>query len=123
MAAKTKSVVNSSSGSVVCDRAVIADRALRRMRGLLGRRSLETGEGLLLRPAPAIHTAFMRFPIDAVFLDADLQVVRVVDELPAWRIAGERGASAVLELAAGDAVRRGISIGDRLSLEDVYGRS
>jgi uncharacterized membrane protein (UPF0127 family)/CheY-like chemotaxis protein len=74
---EVKLIINFSSGRAVCERTLIADRALRRMKGLMGRRSLERGEGMLLRPAPSIHTAFMRFPIDAVFVDADLRVVEV----------------------------------------------
>jgi uncharacterized membrane protein (UPF0127 family) len=58
--------------------------------------------------------AFMRFPIDAVFLDRDLRVVKVAAELRPWRAAGSRGAKAVLEIPAGEAARRGIRTGDRL---------
>jgi uncharacterized membrane protein (UPF0127 family) len=56
----------------------------------------------------------MRFPIDAVFLDRDLQVLRVVPGLRPWRHAGKRGAKAVLELPAGEAERRGLEPGQRL---------
>jgi uncharacterized membrane protein (UPF0127 family) len=86
------------------------------MRGLLGCRSLDGGAGLLLRPASSIHTWFMRFPIDAVFLDADGTVVRIADDLRPWRAAGRRGARAVLELASGECGRRRVRTGDRLVL-------
>jgi len=86
------------------------------MRGLLGRRELPRGEGLLLRPAASIHTFFMRFAIDAVFLDADGVVVAIEPELPPWRVAGRRGARAVVELSAGEAARRSLAPGDRLVL-------
>jgi hypothetical protein len=84
------------------------------MRGLLGRRGLESGEGLLLKPAPSVHTFFMRFPIDAVFLDREGSVLKVRSHLRPWRVAAARGAHATLELAAGEAQRRGIGRGDRL---------
>jgi uncharacterized protein len=84
------------------------------MRGLLGRRDLPSGEGILLKPASSVHMAFMRFPIDAVFLDRDLRVVKVASDLQPWRMAGSRGAKAVLEIPAGEAARRGLSVGDRL---------
>jgi uncharacterized membrane protein (UPF0127 family) len=86
------------------------------MRGLLGRASLDPDEGILLRPASSIHMAFMRFPIDAVFLDRDLVVVGVARDLKPWRAAARRGAKSVLELAAGAAAN--VREGDRLRLED-----
>jgi uncharacterized protein len=84
------------------------------MRGLLGRRDLPSGEGILLRPASSVHMAFMRFPIDAVFLDRELRVVKVASDLRPWRAAGSRAAKAVLEIPAGEAKRRGLTVGDRL---------
>jgi uncharacterized protein len=102
-------------GGVACERCRVADRALPRMRGLLGRRGLESGEGLLLKPSPSIMTFFMRFPIDAVFLDEEGTVIKVRANLGPWRLAGCRGAHATLELRAGEASRRGIREGDRLA--------
>jgi uncharacterized protein len=101
-------------GNIVCERCVLADTALARMKGLLGRRELPSNEGILLKPASSVHMAFMRFPIDAVFLDRDMRVVKVAPDLRPWRAAGSRGAKAVLEIRAGEASRRGISVGDRL---------
>ena len=84
------------------------------MRGLLGRRDLPRNEGILLKPAASIHTAFMRFPIDAVFLDRDLVVVGIAAHLRPWRAAARKGANSVLELADGESSRRGLRVGDRL---------
>jgi uncharacterized protein len=86
------------------------------MRGLLGRDRLESGEGLLLRPASSIHTFFMRFPIDAVWLDRDLRVVGVTHDVAPWRTVAQRGARAVLELPAGEAAALGLEIGENLFL-------
>ena len=88
------------------------------MRGLLGRSSLEYGEALLLRPAGSIHTAFMRFPIDAVFLDADMRVLRIEPNLRPWRIAAQRGARAVVELPAGAAETMGLAVGLTLGVAE-----
>ena len=88
------------------------------MRGLLGRSSFPAGEGLLLRPAASVHTAFMRFPIDVVFLDSTDRVLKVVGSLPPWRMAACRGARAVLELPAGEASSRGLAAG--MSLTQVW---
>ncbi len=111
-------ILNATRASTVCERAVLADRPLSRMRGLLGRRELASGEGLLLTPAPAIHTAFMRFAIDALFLDAELRVLRIRARLAPWRAASQRHARFVLELPAGEAARVGVEVGDRLELVD-----
>jgi uncharacterized membrane protein (UPF0127 family) len=111
---KSHATIEDARGRIVCARCVVADRPLTRLRGLLGRRTLPPGEGILLRPAPSIHTWFMRFPIDAVFLGPELEVLAVRPELPAWQIAATRGARAVLELAAGEAGRLGLEAGARL---------
>lgn len=89
------------------------------MRGLLGLARLPAGAGLLLRPAPAVHTWFMRFAIDAVFLDRQLVVLQVAHEMRPWRMARCKGARAVLELPGGDARLHGITPGDRLEARDV----
>ena len=90
-------------GRIVCERVMVADRAHRRMRGLLGRRYLRAGEGMVLRPGWSIHTAFMRFPIDAVFLDADQVVMKIEHDVRPWRTVSCRGAREVVELAAASA--------------------
>ena len=113
-------VVTDAERRVVCERCTVADSALARLRGLLGRSELRAGEGLLLRPAPSIHTWFMRFPIDAVFVDGELRVVAVRRDLRPWRTAGRRGARAVFELAAGEAERRGVWVGTQLMLEGAH---
>jgi uncharacterized membrane protein (UPF0127 family)/CheY-like chemotaxis protein len=102
-------------GRIVCERVVVADRAHRRMRGLLGRKYLRQGEGMVLRPGWSIHTAFMRFPIDAVFLDADQVVIRIEHEVGPWRTVSCRGAREVVELSAGECRRRGLEVGDRVA--------
>jgi uncharacterized membrane protein (UPF0127 family) len=105
-------------GRTVCDRCSIADTFVLRLRGLLGRRALPRGEGVLLSPSSSVHTFFMRFPIDAVFLDRGLRVVGVSLNLRPWRLAGSRGARLVLELPAGECDRRGIRAGERLTVVD-----
>src|SRR5262249_10700920 len=104
--------VQNETGVVVCERCVLADRMLARMRGLLGRKDLPAGEGMLITPESKVHTWFMRFPIDIVFLDADYTVLAVRESVPPWRMAGCRGARAVLELRAGTCARHAIRPGD-----------
>ena len=113
-----QAVVRRDDGRVVCERCVLADTALARMRGLLGRTSLPSGEGMLLRPTSSVHTAFMRFAIDVVFLDKGNEVVKVAAEIRPWRAAACRGARAVLELPAGEAAKRCLRPG--VSLTQVW---
>lgn len=103
-------------GSPVCERCLLAETPLARSRGLLGRAGLKRGEGILLRPASSIHMWFMRFPIDAVFLDREHRVLRIAANLKPWRMAGCRGAKAVAELPAGECARVGLHEGDELVL-------
>lgn len=112
--AKHAVAVLRDDGSAVCERCIVADRMLPRMKGLLGRRELPSGEGMLIRPAPSIHTFFMRFPIDAVFLARDGEVLKVSSNVKPWRARSCRRAHSVLELAAGEAERRMVARGDRL---------
>lgn len=88
-----------------------------RLVGLLAHRSLAVGEGLLLAPAWSIHTWFMRFAIDVVFLDAAGVVLRVFPALPPWRlVSGTRQARTVLEFGAGTLARTPVTVGERLSI-------
>jgi uncharacterized membrane protein (UPF0127 family) len=102
-------------GRVVAESVIVADSTMRRLRGLLGKGDLPSGQGILLRPAWSIHTAFMRFPIDVVFLDADQVVVKIVPRLAPFKTASCRGAREVIELRAGECDRRGLSLGDRVA--------
>jgi uncharacterized membrane protein (UPF0127 family) len=92
----------------------LADTFGRRFLGLIGRRGLPQGVGLLFVPGGSIHTAFMRFPIDAAFIDTSGTVVAVAKNVKPWRGAAGHGARFVLELAAGETERLGIATGDRL---------
>lgn len=114
--AHIKKIVNETRGGVVCEFAELADNPWLRLRGLMGRRSLANGEGMLLTPSPSIHSAFMRFVFDAVFLDREMRVVTIAAEIPPWRVRRGRGARSVLELAAGQAAERGVQLGDILAV-------
>jgi uncharacterized protein len=88
------------------------------MQGLLGRKAFTVGEGLHIAPCNSIHTFFMRFAIDALFLDRDGRVVKLLDAIPPWRASGIYfRAHSVLELPAGVAAASGTVEGDRLVFE------
>ena len=113
------SVRNTDRGSVLATRARLADNLVTRLFGLMGRRGVDEGGGLLLTRSASIHSFFMRFRFDAVFLDREGRVVKVVPALRTWWVAfGGRGARDVLELPAGVAAATGTQRGDRLLFED-----
>ena len=102
-------------GTIICERCKVSDRAPRRVRGLLGRKQLDPDEGMLLRPAWSVHTAFLRFPIDVLFVNGEQVVIRRIAHMKPWRTATCLGAREVVELAAGVCDRLGIEAGQRLS--------
>ena len=108
-------LVNRRNGRVVAQAVSTAFDSASRRKGLLGRDSLASGAALVIAPTNAIHTWFMRFPIDVVFLDRDLTVLKLKEHLGPWGAAAHRGAHSALELPAGEASRAGIAIGDRLA--------
>jgi uncharacterized membrane protein (UPF0127 family) len=87
--------------------------------GLMGRRSLPPGHGLLISPCTSVHTFFMRFPIDVIFVDRTSRVVKIVPAMKPWRTAlGGSGARSVLELNAGEAEGASLEVGDSLALPE-----
>lgn len=114
----TVAALADAGGRIVCERCEIADSLVSRVRGLLGRSSLEQGSGMLITRTSSIHTFFMAFPIDAVFLGRDLRVRSVAGNVRPFRIVFRVGSRNVLELPAGEAARAGILKGSRLSWQD-----
>lgn len=105
------------SGALVAY-AAVADTALRRLRGLLGRDALAEGDGLMIDPCSSIHTCFMRFPIDVLFIDRDGRVVRAVERLVPFRfVSGGRGARRTVELPSGTIERQRLTHGAVLAVE------
>lgn len=105
---------NVTRGRPVATRVGKAEDAASRSRGLLGRDRLDAAEGLWIAPCPMIHTLFMRFPIDVLFLSRTLEVVRVIENLKPWRLSPwVFRAHSVLELAGGT-LRGSVQPGDRL---------
>jgi uncharacterized membrane protein (UPF0127 family) len=97
-----------SSGRQHAIDVAVADTPLARMRGLLARAPLQSGEGMLIRPCNMVHTIGMGYPIDVVFLRRDGTVLKVSAAVPPLRMRGHWRAHCVLELPAGEAQRCGI---------------
>ncbi|MGA2602867.1 MAG: DUF192 domain-containing protein [Verrucomicrobiia bacterium] len=94
-------LVNATQKTVVSDRCHFANTVLKRMVGLLNRGRFDRGEGLLLDRCYGIHTFGMRFPIDVLFLDKDLHVIRAIKALPPYRTCAVKKSVYVLEVPVG----------------------
>lgn len=111
--------ITSSRGAVLATEARRALRFRERLRGLLGTRALPPGHGLLIEPCSSIHTFFMAYPIDVLFLDHDGRVVRTIDSMAPWRATLPcLRARSVLELPAGTLRSTGTAPGDLLQIRD-----
>jgi uncharacterized membrane protein (UPF0127 family) len=116
--------VHAESGRTLAARVAKADDAASRSKGLLGRESLGADEGLWilqpplawLVPCPTIHTFFMKFPIDVVFLDGGLRARRVIENMKPWRLSPwVLAAHSILELKGG-VLNGSVRAGDRLEM-------
>jgi uncharacterized membrane protein (UPF0127 family) len=110
-------LVNSRTQDAIASDVALAVTQAERRRGLLGRDGLDLSAALVLSPCWAIHTMFMRFPIDVIFVDRKGRAVRIVRELLPWRITGAASAESVIELPAGSLQFRDVRVGDTLRLE------
>jgi uncharacterized membrane protein (UPF0127 family) len=107
-------VRNLTRGVEIARNVDLAGHSGDRRKGLLGKTGLGPDEGLWILPCEAVHTFFMKFPIDLIYIDQDRVVRKVRSSVPAWRLSGCLSAHSVLELAAGTIERTQARIGDRL---------
>jgi uncharacterized protein len=118
-------VRNQTRGTVLCARATLARSLHDRCRGLLGRSTLSADEGMLFEAEPFIplmwmHTLFMRFPIDIIFLGHDNLVMKIQTSLKPWRWSAiVVGARTAIELPAGATMRAETAVGDLINLTRV----
>ncbi|MCG8430869.1 MAG: DUF192 domain-containing protein [Candidatus Omnitrophica bacterium] len=109
-------VLNTSRGSQLCRVCVRARSFLTRARGLMGSRTLPEGKGLLLEPCNSVHTCFMRYPIDVVFIK-ERTIIGIVQNLAPWRLSPVFwGATCALELPAGTVALTSTKLGDEIEL-------
>jgi uncharacterized protein len=115
-------VKNSSRANTVVGHQVqIAESFLDKLIGLMGRRHMHFGTGLLLRPCSSIHTCFMRMPIDVLYINKDRKVLAIDKVLKPWRVGKIKfGTTMVIELPPGTAAASGIEVGDRLLFDDAW---
>ncbi|MBF6600299.1 MAG: DUF192 domain-containing protein [Dehalococcoidia bacterium] len=113
------SVRNADRDAVLAPRARLASSYIDRFLGLMGRKGIEHGGGLLLTRSASIHSFFMRFRFDAVFVDRENRVTKTVSAMRPWWVAfGGRGARDTIELPAGTVAATGTQPGDRIEYGD-----
>ena len=122
-AAVPSRVVNVTRQTVLADKLEVANQGETRRKGLLGRSVLEAGEGLWIKPCEAVHTFFMNFPIDLVYLDQQHRIRKVRKSVPAWRLSACLSASSVLELPSGCIEATQSRRGDKLEFSSNAGLS
>ncbi len=111
-------VLNVTRGTVLATRLEAAHTGATRQKGLLGRDSLLPGEGLWIAPCESVHTFFMRFPIDLVYLDRKHRIRKVRSAVGPWRMSACFSAYSVLELPAGTIRETQTERGDRLEIAE-----
>lgn len=112
-------VLNTTRQTLVAVEVSVADNFATRFVGLMGRSGLSPGHGLLLVPCFEIHSFFMRFEFDALYLNRDGQVVDRIERMKPWRIGKiVRGSRGVLELPGGAIAESGTQIGDQLEFTE-----
>jgi uncharacterized membrane protein (UPF0127 family) len=109
-------IVNGRTGEVLATRGRLAQSFRTRAVGLLGDKRLDDGEALIIKPCWSIHTFFMRFPIDVMFIDKSGHVRKIVHSMPAWRFAASWGAQDTIEMAPGVLQSFDVLVGDRIEL-------
>jgi hypothetical protein len=110
-------LLNLTSGAVLADQIEVASSFRQRLKGLIGRPCLNSGEALILLPCQSIHTCFMRFPIDVVFVDREGVVLRTLEMMKPYRFSPVIAHShLVVELPGGRLADTGTMTGDHLQL-------
>ena len=115
VATKRVTVRNQTRGTDLGD-LELRDGYLGRLRGLLGRRSLAPGDGIVISPCSSVHMFFMLLSLDVVYLDRDRRVVKTVSRLRPFAVSlGGRGARITLELPTGTIASSGTQTGDTIA--------
>lgn len=110
-------LINKSKKNIIVENLFLADSFWSRMKGLMGKKDLPEDEGLLLVPCNSVHSMFMRFPIDLLFLNRELRVIKIIDRFKPWKATPIiRDCYQVVELKAGVASIKGVTIKDELDI-------
>lgn len=111
-------LINTNNNQIIGNKISYANTPYRRFIGLMGKKSLEDGEGIFLTPCNSIHMMFMKFPIDIIFLDRKNKILHITENIQPWKISRiVFMAQSVLELPVGTVQKTQTKIGDILTIE------
>ncbi len=106
--------LKTANGDVLCEKMLVANTALTRMKGLMFSTELPGCDGLLFAPANSIHTFFMRYALDVLFLDKNFKIVKIVYDMTPWKMTLIYFRSyQVLEMRAGT-LKKNLNVGEKL---------
>jgi len=94
-------ILNVTRNTQIASRAEIAGSGMKRSKGLLGRKGLERGEGMWIVPCEAVHTFFMQFALDLIYLDKKNRIRKVRSNVSPWRVSACLSAHSIIELPVG----------------------
>ena len=106
--------IENEKGVPLIDKVMRTESAWERMRGLLGQPPLQSSEALWITPCNSVHSLFMTYPLDLIYLNRRLTVVKIINRLKPWRLSARPRAHSVIELTAGSAASLGIATGTDL---------
>jgi len=112
-------LINCNQNTMLADKVTVVETFPGRLKGLLGKKRLAKDEAMILKPCKQVHTLFMKFPIDVVFLDEQYRVVHIEENLKSFSISPYvENAKCAVELPAGKVKETGLGMNDRLLLKN-----
>ena len=110
-------VLNINNQTILGTKVLKAESFFQRLKGLIGTEFLEEGTGLLIAPCSSVHTCFMKYPIDVIFLDEYDKILHIIHSMQPYRFSPiVKGAKKVLELPAGICFSTGTAVKDQIEL-------
>lgn len=111
-------IINVKNNAILADKAEIANNPLKRMKGLLGKSEFSQGSALILDPCDSVHTFFMRFAIDIIFIDKNNSVVKIISSMKPYRLSGIYFKSRLaIELPSGKTLATNTQLGDKILIK------
>lgn len=113
-----KQIIDSLTGTILFSNASIADSFFKRLLGLMFRKEMNEEEILIFHRAGLIHTCFMRFPLDIIFLDNEMKVIKLCETVKSWRVVGCTKSEYTIECEGGQIITKNIKVGQTIQIKE-----